>query len=229
MDLYRKPCTGMWSYMLEKYKIKPKKVNSCIYVGDAAGRPNDWAVTDRAFAMNINARFLTPEEYFLSKEAEPFSFGNFNPYDYTMTDDKELEALKTSIKAEKAKFWIILGSPWCGKTTVAQILFKDYLHIADNTADYPKLVEQGIKAREQTILEIHNPKQTAYMKWIGRAKEMGIEVRCLLLDVPVTLALHNMYYHRLRKRVKSSISLEIDEELVRDWFRVSDLFGPENN
>ena len=42
-DIYRKPCTGMWSHLLEHEngKIVPKLASS-FYVGDAAGRFADW-------------------------------------------------------------------------------------------------------------------------------------------------------------------------------------------
>jgi bifunctional polynucleotide phosphatase/kinase len=40
------------------------------FVGDAAGRPGDWADTDRRFAEAIGVRFYTPEELFRGGEIE---------------------------------------------------------------------------------------------------------------------------------------------------------------
>lgn len=35
------------------------------YVGDAAGRKNDFSDSDKAFAINADLHFYTPEELFL--------------------------------------------------------------------------------------------------------------------------------------------------------------------
>src|SRR5271154_5346493 len=71
-DIYRKPNTTIF----EKY-IWPKitKLNTILYVGDAAGREDDFSDSDRKFAFNIHLflrykeadgqiKFATPEEYF---------------------------------------------------------------------------------------------------------------------------------------------------------------------
>ena len=59
---YRKPSTTVWDYFAEKcnggVKLDPSQ---CVYVGDAAGRPKNWAegkgkdfsCSDRMFAANI--------------------------------------------------------------------------------------------------------------------------------------------------------------------------------
>ena len=43
-DLYRKPCTGMWQYFLKHEHVCHSDVNleKCFYVGDAAGRAENW-------------------------------------------------------------------------------------------------------------------------------------------------------------------------------------------
>ncbi|GFX60376.1 hypothetical protein TNCV_4075981 [Trichonephila clavipes] len=41
---YRKPNTGMWDYFIQKGNHGvPVNLESCLYVGDAAGRPDNWA------------------------------------------------------------------------------------------------------------------------------------------------------------------------------------------
>lgn len=60
-DEYRKPSIGMWT-VLNKI-ISP--INSAFYVGDAAGRPNDFSDSDKKFAENIKIPFYTPEEFFV--------------------------------------------------------------------------------------------------------------------------------------------------------------------
>ena len=57
---YRKPFTGLWDLLASQTKIDLKR---SFYCGDAAGRPQDFAATDRMFAHNIGVRhFFTPEQ-----------------------------------------------------------------------------------------------------------------------------------------------------------------------
>ena len=85
---YRKPSTAMWEYMVSQCNggLEVDLTNS-IYVGDAAGRPKEWApgkskdfsAGDRMFAANINCQFATPEEYFLEEEgAARFNWSSFD-------------------------------------------------------------------------------------------------------------------------------------------------------
>ena len=48
-DGYRKPRTGLWNEMLDDYDFDVAGVNlsESIFVGDAAGRPNDHSHVDR--------------------------------------------------------------------------------------------------------------------------------------------------------------------------------------
>lgn len=59
------------------------------YVGDAAGRPKNWApkakkdhsMADRLLAVNLGLKFETPEEHFLGQKKNPFELPKFNPKD----------------------------------------------------------------------------------------------------------------------------------------------------
>lgn len=58
-DLYRKPQTGMWQSL-----FKSSLIQSAFYVGDAAGRPQDFSDSDKQFAEALGISFYTPEEIF---------------------------------------------------------------------------------------------------------------------------------------------------------------------
>lgn len=63
---FRKPGDGLWRQMsadLDKMHMKVDMKDS-FYVGDAAGRPDDFAASDKAFAKNVGIQFFTPEEFF---------------------------------------------------------------------------------------------------------------------------------------------------------------------
>jgi bifunctional polynucleotide phosphatase/kinase len=46
---------AFWSYP------RPQDKKDSYLVGDAAGRPDDFASTDRKFALNVGIQFYTPE------------------------------------------------------------------------------------------------------------------------------------------------------------------------
>lgn len=69
----RKPMIGMWENLVKFLKTiegenenEQEKVHSddSFYVGDAAGRPGDFASSDKDFAKNANVKFMVPEEIF---------------------------------------------------------------------------------------------------------------------------------------------------------------------
>lgn len=61
-DKYRKPNVGMWKF-LEKM-LGPSNIVKAFYCGDAAGRPGDFATSDREFANSLGIPFYTPEQIF---------------------------------------------------------------------------------------------------------------------------------------------------------------------
>jgi len=60
-DNYRKPKIGMWEVFRE---MVGGDIKYAFYVGDAAGRPEDFSDADILFARNANVQFYTPEEFF---------------------------------------------------------------------------------------------------------------------------------------------------------------------
>ena len=64
----RKPLRGMWDMMLKSFNIT--SVEHGFYVGDAAGRPGDFAASDKEFAQNCGIDFYTPEEFFPDQTPE---------------------------------------------------------------------------------------------------------------------------------------------------------------
>ena len=72
-DEYRKPFTGMWTYLTEKvFANRSVDMKSSFYCGDSAGRPNnidkcviaDHSSCDILFAQNVGIEFRTPERVF---------------------------------------------------------------------------------------------------------------------------------------------------------------------
>lgn len=62
-SVYRKPGAGMWQVFLQ-YLQRPVDFKNSVYVGDAAGRPEDHSADDIQFAQAVGLTFHTPEEIF---------------------------------------------------------------------------------------------------------------------------------------------------------------------
>uniref|UniRef100_A0ABI7Z7G8 Polynucleotide kinase 3'-phosphatase n=1 Tax=Felis catus TaxID=9685 RepID=A0ABI7Z7G8_FELCA len=87
--LYRKPVIGMWDHLREQANEGvPISVGDSVFVGDAAGRPANWApgrkkkdfsCADRLFALNLGLPFATPEEFFLKWPIASFVLPTFDP------------------------------------------------------------------------------------------------------------------------------------------------------
>uniref|UniRef100_A0A667HWH4 Polynucleotide kinase 3'-phosphatase n=1 Tax=Lynx canadensis TaxID=61383 RepID=A0A667HWH4_LYNCA len=87
--LYRKPVIGMWDHLREQANEGvPISVGDSVFVGDAAGRPANWApgrkkkdfsCADRLFALNLGLPFATPEEFFLKWPVASFVLPTFDP------------------------------------------------------------------------------------------------------------------------------------------------------
>ncbi|ODV89176.1 hypothetical protein CANCADRAFT_13403, partial [Tortispora caseinolytica NRRL Y-17796] len=63
---HRKPDIGMWRVLekvLDQHKISIEKKDS-FFVGDAAGRPEDFADTDKGFAESVGIKFYDNHQYF---------------------------------------------------------------------------------------------------------------------------------------------------------------------
>lgn len=76
--------------------------STSFFCGDAAGRSTrinsngqkikkDHSCCDRLFAMNIDLKFYTPEEYFLKASIEKFILPTFNPNDVVTNDIEKPE------------------------------------------------------------------------------------------------------------------------------------------
>ena len=71
-DAFRKPATGMWEHFVEHCNggVEVDKASS-FYVGDAAGRTQDFSDSDAKFAEAIGVPFKTPEDVFGSSATLP--------------------------------------------------------------------------------------------------------------------------------------------------------------
>ena len=193
-DHYRKPFTTMWDYMVKKCNnnIEIDQSNS-FYCGDAAGRTNDFSVSDRKFASNIKLTFHTPEEYFLHETPCKFSWSSVDPHSIPTIDiDND------KIYAKKHQEMIIMvGKPASGKSSFAERYFvsNNYVRVnRDTLKTIPKckkLVRESLDEGLSVIIDNTNGSRKQRSEFIELAAD--IPIRCFYLTTSQEICNHLNY------------------------------------
>jgi len=129
------------------------------YVGDAAGRPQDWSDCDRVFAERIGVRFRVPEEVF------PLEFPP--PRAVPAVDGKEVV--------------IMVGSPASGKTTVAKTLTGHHRVDGDLFKTVPAMLKDARAhvGASSIVFDCTGSTKKKRGEFIQFAKDHGLPVRIL--------------------------------------------------
>lgn len=210
-DINRKPCIGMWNHFCQYHNggINVHKVDS-FYVGDAAGRVENWApkmkkdfsCSDRKFAANITVPFYTPEEFFLNSNKAHFSWGEFQPMGI---DPKQLlEPESASITASSQEAILFIGPPASGKTTFYQkhLRPQGYVHInCDILGSWQKCVAECKKAIElgkSIAIDNTNPDVDSRKRYLTVAEKHKISMRCFVFTASIAHCKHNNRFRELK-------------------------------
>lgn len=184
-DMYRKPDIGMWNVFAQY--INPLDKQSSLYVGDAAGRPQDFDNTDRIFAQNIGILFYTPEEIFPNNSV-------------TIPDTQTM--------------FIFLGQPGSGKTSfyTQQLEPHGWIHAnQDILKTQPKMlntVKAALSSGKSVAVDATNPTADKRRQYIMLAAEYQIPTLIIyfvrdghgwndLRNNPVPNIAYNVYYKNL--------------------------------
>lgn len=148
------------TFFLETFNNKYDKSKS-FFVGDAAGRKGDWSDKDKKLANNINVKFYTPEEIFITN-------------------------IKNKIcnKNEK-EIIIMIGYPGSGKTTFAKNLCNNdnkYIRIDGDIYKTPvKMIKEADKyiKTNSIIFDATNGTKERREYFINYAKLNNLPVKCV--------------------------------------------------
>ncbi|EME84997.1 uncharacterized protein MYCFIDRAFT_41913 [Pseudocercospora fijiensis CIRAD86] len=208
-DMFRKPRSGMWQQMLKDYGLNGSTDvdhDSCIFVGDAAGREGDKSAkvrkdhscSDRDFAANAGIPFKTPEEYFLEEEPKSF-IRSFDPAPYV---EKKLDSqtdLDPVVFTKKNDLDIVLfcGSPGAGKSTFYwqrlqplgyERVNQDILKTRDKCM---KKAAEFIEEKTSVVVDNTNADVEVRAAWIGLARKLQVPIRLVHFTAPAKLCEHN--------------------------------------
>lgn len=194
---YRKPNIGIWQVFAQYQPIFNR--DTSLYVGDAAGRPQDHSSDDRDFAASIGLKFYTPEEIFPSMCLRQSSNVCTN-YQLVIPDTQTM--------------FIFVGMPGSGKTTFYQqnLAPKGWIHINQDIlgtqAKVLNALRTGLSSGHSVAVDATNPSPDKRREYLTIAAQYGIPTMILyfvrngyewnkLRPNPVPTIAYNMYYKNL--------------------------------
>ncbi|KAF9239632.1 HAD-like domain-containing protein [Melanogaster broomeanus] len=225
-DGYRKPMPGMW-YEIERIfkeqnveiggsdvrpSLKPGTQKNhglplvvdkdrSFFVGDAAGRVDDFASTDRKWAINIGIPFYTPEEYFLALPHTPYKLPGFHVSGLSPTTELLSPSNATVVpKPLKPELVLFTGFPSLGKSSFYHKHFAPvgYTHVNQDTlgtrAKCVKAAEEALRAGKSCVIDNTNRDVATRKFYVDLAKTVGVPARCFLFTGSMELAWHNNLY-----------------------------------
>ncbi|KAM7413561.1 hypothetical protein PAMA_020776 [Pampus argenteus] len=210
--IFRKPVMGMWNYLCEKANDGvPVNKTQSLYVGDAAGRPENWApgkkkkdfsCSDRLFALNIGLQFHTPEEYFLGWKSAPYSLPEFDPRKLD-SSARLYDPPSASLTSSKTEVIVAVGFPASGKSTFfhTHIIPKGYVYVnRDTLGSWQSCVtacERALKENRSVAVDNTNPDPESRKRYVDVAKAAGVSCRCFLFSASLEQAKHNNRFREM--------------------------------
>ncbi|XP_054650202.1 bifunctional polynucleotide phosphatase/kinase [Dunckerocampus dactyliophorus] len=210
--IYRKPTMGMWNHLSEKANdCVPVDKTQSFYVGDAAGRPENWApgkkkkdfsCSDRLFALNIGLQFHTPEEYFLGWKSAPYSLPQFDPRKLDSAA-RLYEPPSASLTSTQTEVIVAVGFPASGKSTFfhTHVIPKGYMYVnRDTLGTWQNCVaacERALKEGRSVAVDNTNPDPESRKRYLDVAKAAGVACRCFHFSATLEQAKHNNRFREM--------------------------------
>ncbi len=192
-DIYRKPNIGMYNIL---QRLIPK-IKSSYYVGDAAGRPQDFSDSDILFAKKTQMKFYTPEEMFSSIE-------RIKPRPNLKVDTINFPEHKNMV--------LFVGMPGSHKTTYYNNNLSNYIHINQDTlktkSKVMKKTKETMKNGLDLVIDATNSGQNKRESFYTLAQEYDYNITVLyfvkdgrgwnkLRKSPVPPVAYGVYYKYL--------------------------------
>jgi bifunctional polynucleotide phosphatase/kinase len=189
-DIYRKPNPTFYLNLAKEGNITFAKES--FYCGDAAGRKNDFSDTDRKFALNTGLEFKLPEQLFLNEQV------TLPLVEYNVDFSKLNKKSNFNFAPNNKEMLLMIGYPGSGKSTFVQDYLKNYVRVNMDTlktkAKCIKECEKALKDNKSVVIDNTNPDKDTRKNYIDLAKKYKYTVRCIKIDCPMEVAIHNSYY-----------------------------------
>jgi bifunctional polynucleotide phosphatase/kinase len=190
---YRKPKSKMWTLWQQLTNIPNNHPNDR-YIGDAAGRPGDYADSDLTFALNCNIRFETPEQFFLDMTGARTNYP-LPTHPSAPTHPPPL-ASTMFVPAAGQELIIMCGPPGAGKSTWIRrnCLLDSYTRVSQDVlktkAKCHRAVKEALARGESVVVDNTLPDRERRGEYVALAQAAGVKVRCVLMTIPKEYAMH---------------------------------------
>ena len=205
-DYYRKPHTGMFELYLQLINTNIKQFNDIFYCGDAAGRKNDFACSDYAFAHNLSLKYFNNINTFKFFTPEAFFNNNTVPLDAlcinnikNFSNNYQYINIPNINQSKNQEIILMCGFPGSGKSTIANnlvIQFKNYIKISKDEYKTKSLslIKKSLNNRQSIIIDDTNIDIKTRKQYILLAQENNINIRCIhvLTDINICKHLNDM-------------------------------------
>ena len=161
---YNKPNDALFKSVFPKYSKKS------FYVGDAAGRKDDWSDCDKVIAEKLQIPFYTPEEMF--------------PMD-------PIQETQASYAITEKEVVILVGMQGSGKSTLAKQAFSENYHIisGDVFKTAEKMLKEACKYDSSIIFDATNGTKEKRKHYIDYARSKNLHVRCIWITAPIDICM----------------------------------------
>lgn len=202
--IYRKPLPTFMMGVYQKLKnMKLELSTQSFYCGDACGRPSDHSDCDLKFALNTGLMFITPNEFF-NEETVPIPKIVYPAFDEII----KLSKSNIVFQPQNNEIILMVGFPGSGKSTFVNdvLLPLDYVRINRDTLKTMTRclneVKKNLIDQKCVVIDNINHDVKAREKYIKLAQEYGYDIRCIIIDVSLDLAMHNSMYRLLKNEAQ---------------------------
>ncbi|XP_015277223.1 PREDICTED: bifunctional polynucleotide phosphatase/kinase [Gekko japonicus] len=194
--IYRKPVFGMWDHLCKKANGDLSvSLSQSVYVGDAAGRPPNWAPGHKKKDFSCSDRL---------KEA-PFSLPDFDP---RALDPKAqlYDPPDASLTSSSPELVLAVGFPAAGKSTFVKqhLVPAGYAYAnRDTLGSWQKCVavcQSALQAGKSAVVDNTNPDLESRRRYIDCAKALGVPCRCFLFTASLEQAKHNNRFREMTEK-----------------------------
>uniref|UniRef100_A0AAY4CBA1 Polynucleotide kinase 3'-phosphatase n=1 Tax=Denticeps clupeoides TaxID=299321 RepID=A0AAY4CBA1_9TELE len=179
--IYRKPVIGMWQHLCEKANAGVTVDQSeSFYVGDAAGRPVNWAPGKKKKDFSCSDRLRKLDS--MARLCDPPT---------------------ASLTSTSQEIIVAVGFPGSGKSTFFQthIVPKGYEYVNRDTLgswqNCVKACERGLKEGRSIAVDNTNPDPESRKRYIDISKSAGVPCRCFNFMASMELAKHNNRFREM--------------------------------